>query len=472
MEYQQLLVKRTEGPRISWLEEKLPLILVLRRKQFKVVFVGFAAPFFLMGFCYLVGNWFLYMGTYHYVQVMTAWERLYKVTPVNPLEDKYHDVHLSTGRNDTDVSFGSMDDSIQALLPYMYINIHVLDFVMLLFPFTFCVCALCRQKLHVFTKIMICHMFLALLKGFLAAMTTVPDSAGWAVCQARLGANGIRWLQHERSIWDLLRMEAFGIDTGQHLRFCADMMYSGHTYAVTLYALGLYEIAEMETKSMTNPHMRRLILFVVGCVAVAEQCVEVALVEINHFHYTIDMVMAIIFTLLVYTNASVTVVAMKWACHFDNFVNTLPITLTSSHIHERTNRLAHERMNTSTSQDSRQPSQDSYVFVHAEFVSWKSKVFYPPCCTPFCWVGNEVGMTEDSISRAIAWGDYFTKAEKEEIELRFYPKQNESNFSKAKEEDSSDIWCTPRELKMKDPITFHRDREKMLNRQGKSVVDV
>merc|ERR1712217_766189 len=90
----------------------------------------------------------------------------------------------------------------------------------------------------------------------------------------------------------LLSMEMFGPHQdrlGSGMRFCADMMYSGHTYFTCLYGLGLVELVRRVRakfhRGMTPPLCDGCVIFI-SLVCVIQQAVEIYLVELDHFHYT------------------------------------------------------------------------------------------------------------------------------------------------------------------------------------------
>merc|ERR1719215_1778972 len=95
------------------------------------------------------------------------------------------------------------------------------------------------------------------------------------------------------------------------LRYCSDMMYSGHTFVVTCFGLGLYELIRIaEVGSKRGLKIGVLTLLVV--VTVCEQFFEVLAVEMTHFHYTMDVIMALVLTFLMYTNGAINIAAKQW----------------------------------------------------------------------------------------------------------------------------------------------------------------
>merc|ERR1712205_86825 len=105
------------------------------------------------------------------------------------------------------------------------------------------------DDLTCWTKVLLCNALLAIGKGLLGWITVVPDSAGWAVCRQRLGDDGGAWMKEARSTWDIFTLEQGAQHVG-HLRWCGDMMWSGHTYFTCLYALGTYELTRMSVRTL------------------------------------------------------------------------------------------------------------------------------------------------------------------------------------------------------------------------------
>jgi len=172
-------------------------------------------------------------------------------------------------------------------------------------------------NLNSFSKCCFCGSVLALGKGFLGLATVVPDSGGWSNCKARIGKEGLEWFSHfhlgERS-WKplaaLIRFELFGTHN-KHIRYCADMIYSGHTYFCMLFALGLYDAWYVSTVSFGawRRPVRLIISLALSCIVI----LDVVLILMNQFHYTVDVFLALFAVYLFYTNALVARAATWWA---------------------------------------------------------------------------------------------------------------------------------------------------------------
>jgi len=271
-------------------------------KKFMVIW---AVPFFLAACGFFLQNFQLRIGTYHYVHKMLQYDlvRTQSMQASNYTEP----IPLTIGQTPLNVSFGSLDDPMtSALGPYQKVNISVLDMLAALFPFFFVVFAIAMDKPFVMTRVMLCFCVLAVGKGFFAWITIVPDSNGWQACKARLapGSYSVEWYAKERSVLEILLMDP-------RSRLCADMMWSGHTYFVTVFALGLHEAVRRGMKATIAWH-RILAESLVATAAILQQTVEIYFVLKSRFHYTSDVVMAIFVTYLLYTNSTIAVVAAWW----------------------------------------------------------------------------------------------------------------------------------------------------------------
>jgi len=220
--------------------------------------------------------------------------------------------------------------------------------------------------------VMLCNALLALGKGAFGVMTTVPDSKGWAECKARLKDEGMDWMENSHSWLGFMSMELLGINGGTHLRWCADMMYSGHTYFTTLYALGLYELSFFFTREW-NRWGRMTALFFVMFITMGEQVVEVYFVLLNRFHYTMDVVMAILLTFLFFTNSAVAEFTKKWV-YFGCQKNTLKWSK------DQCMQVAQKRKELVD----RKELPSDVVFVQMKELAADADVMIPPCCNPCC----------------------------------------------------------------------------------------
>lgn len=278
-------------------------------------------PMFCVGCCLFLSMVMLHVGTYFYVHEMAEVSSAYQRVP--HIDRKDFAVHLSFGLSKNGpllnkdgtphaLSYGSLHDPLEEQVGYEPVGLATLDKIAMLFPAMFVVFAILMDELGAWTRVMLCNCFLAVGKGLFGMMTVVNDSAGWAICQQRLGEEGVQWMREEHVPMglDFFKMELFGVN-GHRLRWCADMMWSGHTYFTTLYALGLFELIVLFSKEWSRPR-RNLALFTISMALICQQSLEVYLVLLNRFHYTMDVVMAFLITILFYTNGAIAEVAKRW----------------------------------------------------------------------------------------------------------------------------------------------------------------
>eukprot|EP00927_Polykrikos_kofoidii_P021502 TRINITY_DN20313_c0_g1_i1.p1 TRINITY_DN20313_c0_g1~~TRINITY_DN20313_c0_g1_i1.p1 ORF type:complete len:528 (-),score=86.16 TRINITY_DN20313_c0_g1_i1:165-1748(-) len=287
-------------------ENVFPRSLKLHDQKFKWVAIKWGLPLLINGFCLFLCSWMLHLATYHYVHEMVYFSAHFEMRD-HPLAVKNTDAFESTA-NITDVA---LDDIAFVTLGYANISITVLDLFASAFPMLFMLLVVALDDHRTYTKALLCNSFLALIKGAIGAMTIIPDARGWEQCQAGLGEFGTAWFQETHSPFELLWHELVGAD-GKRLRWCADMMFSGHTYMVTLYALCLYEVLRVALhKWNIGKTTSWLILSLYIMFAVVQQTLEIVLILLKHFHYSMDVFVALLFTFLFYTNGAVAA-ASKW----------------------------------------------------------------------------------------------------------------------------------------------------------------
>jgi hypothetical protein len=225
-----------------------------------------------------------------------------------------------------------------------YVRLPLLDSVAALFPCLFVIFTYFRapHTLQVWTKVCICGGFLFTLKGMLAAMTTVPDAMGWETCIGdRLKPEGLLWMRGTHSLSEFFFLDFRWLMEYHHpLRYCSDMMYSGHTFCVTLFALGCYEslrillegkgvrqrmdkaknAVEKATYKVSGGRndirmysvVKIASLTLLSVLAIGEQAVEIYFVMLSRFHYSSDILVALVVTFLFYTNSAIAIFAKQW----------------------------------------------------------------------------------------------------------------------------------------------------------------
>mmetsp|Transcript_107483 Transcript_107483/g.302489 ORF Transcript_107483/g.302489 Transcript_107483/m.302489 type:complete len:581 (-) Transcript_107483:187-1929(-) len=291
--------------------------------------VTWMLPAFINGYCLFTAMWLLHIATYYYVLYMMRIED--EMGPSAALPRSQAGLFsgpygaLSPGLSERNVSFGSIVDVPESFSAWEDVKIKQLDMIAAALPLLFAMGAVYTADVTIWTKAMLCNAFLALVKGLIGAMTIVPDSSGWENCKARLGDKNIDFFKHGlpnpwydgplTTMLEIIRME---IDGPRHdrvmsgVRWCADMMYSGHTYFTCLYALALLELLQ---RQIVSNRLSKPIYYFMALLIAFEQFMEIKLVLSNRFHYSSDIFVAIVITMLWYTNGP-TVIAAKWWASF------------------------------------------------------------------------------------------------------------------------------------------------------------
>lgn len=205
----------------------------------------------------------------------------------------------------------------------------VLDVLSGMVPILFLAFALLTKDLRIWTKCCLCGSLLALLKAFLSYATVVPDSAGWEGCKERLGPDGLRYfLAEDRlsfksqflfGVGDVLRLDVLGVWLeGSESRhpFCADMMFSGHAYFCAVFSLGLYDLAR-KCSAPLGLLARAFCRFLVGSLLLLLMCCDVELIMASRIHYTMDIVIALVLSLLLFSSPAVAAATEYWAVDLD-----------------------------------------------------------------------------------------------------------------------------------------------------------
>lgn len=276
------------------------------------------APAFAFLVAFMFQNYCLHISTYFYIQWMYRLE--------DSIPDNATDVsHTITGdKLSSAVAQGSLHDVSAAFFGRHPIPMATFDYISGAIPVLWLCLIVHSLNLQLFTKGCVCGCLLALGKGFLAVVTVLPDSIGWEQCKARLGKDGLAWFKDKAnmnfkkdavsSLQHLFYMQFWpGEVYGLKMRYCADMVYSGHTYAATLFALGLYDFCKMKTRTLDSNATKFQIRTLVGAVLSAIVLADGVMMLLNHFHYTLDIVLAVLLVFLYYTNAAIARTAIWWA---------------------------------------------------------------------------------------------------------------------------------------------------------------
>lgn len=263
---------------------------------------------------------FLHIATYQYVNRMSDIERGVVNASLTPQQREF--LVNSGALNET------LHDPVAEALGYQHANIKILDLLSASLPVAWLCVIVYRRDLYMWTKVILCNSGLAICKGILGFITIVPDSAGWKACKSRLGDHAAHYFdsRSESAHWlsDLIITEFIGETRnrlGSGMRYCADMMYSGHTYFTCLYGLALAHViicypewpwtkggqprgVDLEPDSYKSLEVgkKRLVKLVLVTLIVALLASEIVIVLRDRFHYSMDIFVAILVTWLWYTN--------------------------------------------------------------------------------------------------------------------------------------------------------------------------
>jgi hypothetical protein len=268
---------------------------------------------------------FLRVATYYYIVQMHFMETN------NHVSAAAKPIGLTPGLTRTDLSYGSLEDPLEGMLGHKDIKIQVLDYVSAALPAIFLVGTMWQKDLQLWTKMLLANSMLALWKGTLGMATIVPDSIGWKNCKARLGKEGLDYYQDHigspftdgflKMFSDIVKLEF----TKPQTRFCADMLYSGHTYFTCLYALGILELVRRSTmKLKSKKKLRSAIIVLFSLLVLGEQLAEIYLVLLDRFHYTMDVLAALLMVFLWYTNGPLAI-ASKWWSSYPASPTSVPV---------------------------------------------------------------------------------------------------------------------------------------------------
>jgi len=181
----------------------------------------------------------------------------------------------------------------------------------------FVVGALWLRDLRLWVKVLTCAALLFFSKGAIDYMTQLPDSIGWNHCEARLKHEGVDFFTSLRGLSDgvvfqkMLRMELGGLSAATGgviwpVRYCSDMLLSGHTFAMFLSLLGSCDLARRMTM-LASPTASTVAVCFIMTMTLLCQGADLYLIVINHFHYTVDVALSLVLTLLLYTNAGIAI---------------------------------------------------------------------------------------------------------------------------------------------------------------------
>ncbi|CAJ1414091.1 unnamed protein product [Effrenium voratum] len=213
------------------------------------------------------------------------------------------------------------------VLGHKHVPMMLLDAISGAVLLAFMMGTLLLRDLRLWCKMFFSNGMLFVLKGIFDWVTIIPDSIGWHECERRLKPEPLEYLRkmatldgskYAMALWEL---ETQGVAGIWPVRYCSDMLLSGHTAVMLLYLLGLSDLVRRTTLLMdTTP--RFILRILIGFFALVCACADLYLIVKNHFHYTVDVILAIVVTLLIYTNAGVAVLTQWYVSSKEGGRNT------------------------------------------------------------------------------------------------------------------------------------------------------
>lgn len=319
-----------------------------------------AGPMLLFMICFAIQSFLLHVATHFYVRYMDSGPQSRRDS-----EGMLFDVGAEFVAGYVGTTKANHHGAVSDSEGRVNIPLWALDASGII-PCIFCassfIRSLCQGYFHIglWTKAFLVASIVAVLKGVFDAVTILPDSIGWKACKARLTDDGlaqmrsVHWRHNFLSgfleqLWD----EVVGLNGGHRVRYCADMLLSGHTYFAVVFALAAYRqisyntnffnVSSDETSSVNhwcNHYGPKIVKVVLVCSVLTEVC----LVTVARFHYTVDMLVAIVLVVLLFDSMHVEQLASNWSEGFqwkatdvkvqDGAGNDVSRKVLASHAHE------------------------------------------------------------------------------------------------------------------------------------------
>eukprot|EP00448_Togula_jolla_P018904 CAMPEP_0170572608 /NCGR_PEP_ID=MMETSP0224-20130122/2309_1 /TAXON_ID=285029 /ORGANISM="Togula jolla, Strain CCCM 725" /LENGTH=609 /DNA_ID=CAMNT_0010895113 /DNA_START=44 /DNA_END=1870 /DNA_ORIENTATION=- len=190
----------------------------------------------------------------------------------------------------------------------------IVDLLAWLLPIVWAVVIFNATLLRVWTRTLITGTILALLKAVLAWATVLPATVGWDTCSKELN----HWVLQK---WDdiavlqvvglWLQDLLLGMRSQPLAVTCYHGGLSGPSYVAALCSLGLYE-AVRTFAGKQLPHIRTMTQLVSAGLLTALVCADGALDVAARRQYTVDVLLALVFAMLVYSSPVVAVCTDRW----------------------------------------------------------------------------------------------------------------------------------------------------------------
>mmetsp|Transcript_135381 Transcript_135381/g.432898 ORF Transcript_135381/g.432898 Transcript_135381/m.432898 type:complete len:528 (+) Transcript_135381:151-1734(+) len=298
----------------GWNEHSESLDKYQTRRIIKLWYLSF--PCGIFAFCFFIQSVMLHLATHFYIYYMELEEKAgggkHQHARLFDLVGNW--IAWLVGGERKKTGDAIIDGNVQ-------IPIKLLDASGLIPVFLFCsvyAFAVFRDKFSIglWNKTFIVASCMALLKGTFDLVTIMPDSMGWENCKARISESeretfhSLKFTQDgNTAFFKLMAMEILG---GQHgrVRYCADMMISGHTYFACLFALSAYKQTFL---AFGGVKYGKWVTRLVGLLCALSIATEMSLVAAARFHYTVDMLAAVVLVILLFDSTRVEQISVDWS---------------------------------------------------------------------------------------------------------------------------------------------------------------
>eukprot|EP00928_Gymnodinium_smaydae_P030466 TRINITY_DN22656_c0_g1_i1.p1 TRINITY_DN22656_c0_g1~~TRINITY_DN22656_c0_g1_i1.p1 ORF type:complete len:514 (-),score=97.50 TRINITY_DN22656_c0_g1_i1:50-1546(-) len=184
-------------------------------------------------------------------------------------------------------------------------------------------CVLRLRDLRLYTKLMISCALCALLKGFVASATVMPDIGGFAACEARIGSDAVRFYREVAagdvglftSTFDAFLLELSNlwmIGGLEESRYCADSVFSGPYCFACLFAMGLYDCVRVAAGRFSADQKYATAVGMSGSLLTILVLSNAALLIANSTEYTASILAGALLAALTYGNPAVALAADRW----------------------------------------------------------------------------------------------------------------------------------------------------------------
>ncbi|CAE7416091.1 unnamed protein product [Symbiodinium natans] len=180
-----------------------------------------------------------------------------------------------------------------------------------------------KNDLKTWTHLALSASVLAVLKGFLAWSTVLPNAAGWGGCKQSLGADGLMYFRRQNtgslSLMDsllditLLTIQSLWLlGRAAPQQLCSDTLFCCSTSSLTLVCLSAYEAVARSVDEFRHER-RAAVMGLFGLILCAIVLADITLAIGSKLHYSLDVVAAVPLSFLVYGNPALALMAQDWA---------------------------------------------------------------------------------------------------------------------------------------------------------------